>query len=240
VVVEARSLRLADFAAAERVAGGLARIVSNSWSFPGNGSQGAALDSAFDQPQHALLFSSGDDGYGAPYPASLGTVIAVGGTTLTLDEHGGYLDERAWSGTGSGCAFGGQWAARAPAHAQAFQMAVAGWAATGCGTARGVNDVAAVADPDTGAAVFTTNLGWVKMGGTSLATPLLAAVFALAGDALGDPYPAASLYRRAGTNAFHDVDHGVNGPCLVTVRCHARPGFDLPTGVGTPHGIAGF
>jgi hypothetical protein len=72
-------------------------------------------------------------------------------------------------------------------------------------------------------------------------------VFALKGNAASVPYPASLLYAKAGTTAFHDVTSGSNDtgitpvPCNhTTTACVAAPGYDLPTGVGTPHGIGGF
>ena len=59
-------------------------------------------------------------------------------------------------------------------------------------------------------------------------------------------YPASFIYAKAGTSAFHDVTSGSNDgghytPCdTTTTACVAAPGYDLPTGVGSPHGVGGF
>jgi subtilase family serine protease len=251
VLVEAANEDDAALAAAENRAAKAASIVSNSWGvYDVDGSRGT-LDAPYDHPNKAIVFSSGDEGYDVSWPASLNTVIAVGGTSLTQNGDGTYR-ETAWGpgqyavGTGSGCA-DGDYGGYPAEPARSFQTAVANWSATGCGTSRGDNDVSAVADPATGAAIYTHWDGWWTVGGTSLAAPLISAVFALKGNAASVPYPASLLYAKAGTTAFHDVTSGSNDtgatpvPCdHTTTACVAAPGYDLPTGVGTPHGIGGF
>jgi subtilase family serine protease len=253
VLVESANDTAEAFAAAENRAARAAPIVSNSYgTYDIDGSLGS-LDAAYDHPNKAIVFSSGDAGYDVSWPASLNTVIAVGGTALHLAADGSYGSETVWGptatrsyGTGSGCANGGS--GLYPAEpARSFQSAVANWAATGCGSSRGDNDVSANADPATGSAVYTTPDGWSTVGGTSLSAPLIAAVFALKGNATSVAYPASLLYARAGTSAFNDVTSGGNDtgvaivPCDTgTTQCKAAPGYDLPTGVGTPHGTGGF
>src|SRR4029453_16978077 len=128
------------------------------------------------------------------------------GTTLTMGTGNTYGSERVWSGTGSGCSSFNS--------ARLFQKGALGWAATGCVSKRGVVDVAANADPQTGAAVYDSTpyngrTGWFRIGGTSLAAPLVAAVFGLAGNAATMSYPAAIPY--AHTGSLHDVTPGSNG-----------------------------
>lgn len=243
VLVEAKNDGLAALLSAETAAGKQASIVSNSWGSTLRGGLGSKTDAVFNQPKHAVIAASGDDGYGASYPAVLNTVISVGGTSLTTAADGTYRSEKVWSRSGSGCATGGGGsAAVAPA---AFQKAARGFSTAGCPAGiRGDNDVAAVADPATGLAVYTSRLGWIQVGGTSLAAPVIAGVYALAGNVTGAALPASYLYSHLGTGAFHDVTSGSNRPASgcdgVTARCTGRTGFDLPTGVGTPNGIAGF
>jgi hypothetical protein len=97
-----------------------------------------------------------------------------------------------------------------------------------------------VADPATGVAVYDSTpyqgmSGWLVFGGTSAGAPIIASVFALSGRTTG--YPAA-LYSHAGS--LYDVTTGSNGSCSPTQLCHARAGWDGPTGLGTPHGTAAF
>jgi hypothetical protein len=104
-----------------------------------------------------------------------------------------------------------------------------------------MNDVSAVADPNTGAAVYDSYGagGWVQVGGTSLSAPLIGAVYALAGNAPSFTYPAQSAYVSPGS--LHDVTTGTNGSCGGhPLQCGAGVGYDLPTGIGTPNGLGGF
>jgi len=66
---------------------------------------------------------------------------------------------------------------------------------------------------------------------------LIAAVFALAGNAASAAYPASIPYGHA--TSLHDVTTGSNGSCTTTM-CKGATGYDGPTGVGTPNGTGGF
>ena len=242
VLVEANTNLFADLAAAVATAGTLGvNAISNSY-----GGGDASPDPAYDQPGIAVVASAGDSDYGASYPASDPHVVAVGGTKLTLTAAGTYGSETVWNsgvdeGTGSGCS--------ADNAAQAWQTATAGWSLTGCGTQRGVADVAADADPNTGAAVYDSfpyalspgHSSWWQVGGTSLSAPLIAGVYGLAGNASSTAYPASLAYRTK--KGLHDVAVGDNvgssGDCGTTM-CHAHAGYDGPTGMGTPKGISSF
>jgi subtilase family serine protease len=255
VLVEARSASSTNLAVAENTAAKQAPIVSNSFGAYGDdGTTTASFDSAFNHPNHAIVVSAGDDGYGVSNPASLNTVVAVGGTRLTLNASGGYGSERAWGpdathnwGTGSGCSSASVFG-NAPVAAQPFQSSVAGWANTKCGTNRGDNDVSANADPNTGSAVFASSQGaFIQVGGTSLSAPLIAGVYALKGNATAAAFPASFLYAGIGATNFHDVktgtDNAGNWPIACpapSTQCIAKVGYDLPTGVGSPKGLGGF
>jgi len=109
---------------------------------------------------------------------------------------------------------------------------------TGC-TKRIDNDTSADADPDTGLAVYDTtndNGGWLEVGGTSASSPMLAAMYALAGN--GGSTPADDIYTH--TSDFYDVTSGSNGSCSPDYLCTAETGYDGPTGIGTPDGISGL
>lgn len=258
ILVEAPDNSIVHLAAAAKYAAKKAPIVSNSYGSYGadgaiDGAIGSPVDEAYKQKNHAIVVSAGDFGYGVSWPASLNSVVSVGGTALTLNGSGGYGSETVWGhsgdGTGSGCSsatVGGTGVASVKA--QAFQKSAAGWAATKCGSFRGDNDVAANADPNTGSAVYVGSIsGFEQVGGTSLSAPLIAAVYALAGNAASTAFPASFLYSHLGTSAFHDVKTGSddqhNWPVACpasSTQCTAKAGYDLPTGVGTPKGIAGF
>jgi subtilase family serine protease len=178
--------------------------------------------------------SSGDGGYGVETPASFKTVVAVGGTTLRLNTDDSWSSETVWSGSGSGCS--------SFFAADSWQTSLSEWSATGCGNNRGVVDVAADADPNTGASVYDSTryqgqLGWFQVGGTSLSAPLIGAVYALARSSAFTSYPASLPY--AHTGSLHDVTNGSNGSCSTTM-CKGAAGYDGPTGVGTPNGLAAF
>jgi hypothetical protein len=240
LLVEASSTGLSDLGAAvNRAASMGADEISNSYGTSGEFAGETTVDSAYyDHPGIVITASAGDSGYGAEFPAASPHLVAVGGTTLTLGPGDSYGGETVWSGSGSGCS--------AFEPAQAWQLADPGWALTGCGTDRGIADVAADADPSTGASVYDTTKykgqsGWFQVGGTSLSAPLIAAVYALAGGAASE-YPAADLYTHEADSpaSLHDVTSGSNGSCGGTTMCEAAAGYDGPTGVGTPRGVAAF
>jgi hypothetical protein len=202
-----------------------ATVISNSYGaseFSGE----TAYDSHFMLPGTAITFSSGDAGYGAQYPAASQYVTAVGGTTLNLSGNT-YVSESAWSGAGSGCS--------------AYETKPSWQSDSGCAN-RTVADVSAVADPATGAAVYDSvtyqgRKGWFVVGGTSLAAPLVAGVYALGG------VPTASQANSlpySGTTNLHDVVGGSNGTCSSLYLCTGIVGYDGPTGLGSPNGSGAF
>jgi subtilase family serine protease len=232
LLVEASSSSLANLAASVNTAAKLgANEISNSYG--GSEYSSEVNDSAYNHPGIAVTVASGDNGYGSfGFPAASPNVIAVGGTTLTLGAGNTYGSESAWSGAGSGCSL----YVTAPAW-QSFLSACAG--------KRGTADVAADAAPSTGAAVYDTvryqgRSGWFQVGGTSLSSPLVAAVYALAGGLPAETSAASGLYGHIGdSTVLHDVTSGSNGSCS-TVMCKGAVGYDGPTGVGTPKGIGAF
>jgi len=96
-----------------------------------------------------------------------------------------------------------------------------------------VADVSAVADPDTGVAVYVTygdSKGWGVFGGTSAASPLVAGIFAFIGTAAQGPG-----FAYAHPKAFFDAKTGSNGSCTTSYFCTGKTGYDGPTGLGTPN-----
>jgi len=233
LLVEASSNSLANLAAAVNTAARLgATQISNSYG--GSEYSGELGLTAYNHPGIAITASTGDNGYGTSFPAADSHVVAVGGTTLTLGAGNVWANETAWSGAGSGCSL--------YAAAPSWQTSLATWSLTGCGSKRGLADVSADADPATGAAVYDTTRyqgrsGWFKVGGTSLSAPLIAGVYALAGNAASTAYPASLAY--ANPSALHDVTSGSNGSC-TTRMCKGAAGYDGPTGLGTPNGVGAF
>jgi subtilase family serine protease len=226
LLVEATTNSFANLLTAEDYAVGHATIVSNSWG-GGESSSETSNDSHFNHIGVPITFSSGDGGYGVEYPAASQYVTAVGGTTLNLNSNNSYKSESVWSGAGSGCS--------------AYEPKPSWQKDSGC-IRRTVADVAADADPNTGAAVYDTvrdqgRSGWFQVGGTSLASPLTAAVYALAGNASST---SDGSYPYAHTSALHDVTSGSNGSCGGSYLCTGVVGYDGPTGNGTPNGTAAF
>jgi subtilase family serine protease len=204
-----------------------ATVVSNSYGTDeSNGIDQFA--GHYKHPGVAVVASSGDYGYGIPsFPAVLDSVVGVGGTSLTRADNDRGWTESAWRGASSGCS---AWFAK-PA-----------WQHDANCPGRMVSDVAAVADPETGPAVYDAydGYGWTVIGGTSAASPYVAGVIALAGhpERFGD---ASSLY--TATAGLNDVTEGSNvhvTECGGDYQCTSGPGYDGPTGMGTPAGLAAF
>jgi hypothetical protein len=230
---------IAEFAAAENSAVALgAKFISNSWGGPESvGDQ--AYNSAFRHPGVAITVASGDAGYGVSYPASTQFVTSVGGTSLTPapGKSRGWT-ESVWSGAGSGCS---------ATQAKPAWQTVDDRSPDGCLT-RTDNDVSAVADPNTGVWIYDTYpylgqaLHWQPIGGTSAASPIIAAVYALAGTPKPGTYPASYLYQKGHTAHLYPVTSGVNGYCETyrAYLCHGKPGYNAPAGLGTPNGTTAF
>jgi subtilase family serine protease len=226
MLVEASSATLSNLGAAVNTAVRLgANVVTNSYG----GSEFASSYSAYSHPGHIITASAGDSGTGASQPCSFASVVCVGGTTLKRATNTRGWSETVWSGTGSGCS--------------ALVTKPAWQKDAGC-TRRSESDVAAIADPYTGVAVYDSVAyqgiyGWLEFGGTSVSSPIIAAAYALAGNA-GSLNAAQSIWNHGGTTALYDVTSGSNGTCSISYICHARVGFDGPTGWGTPHGVSAF
>jgi subtilase family serine protease len=188
--------------------------------------------------------STGDFGYNGlfpPWPQVLPSVVAVGGTELSQSANGAW-HEGVWDLGGSGCSAG----LTPPAYGQPSSISNL------CNGSRASADIAAVADPQTGVAVYDTYapsshepFEWIVVGGTSASSPLVAGIYARAGvpSSLHGPN---KIYAKA-ASAFRDVTAGGNAPkgvCSsdgVSERlCFAGTGWDGPTGRGTPKGLSTF
>jgi hypothetical protein len=300
LVIEATDDTMANLAAAENEAAALgATEISNSYG--DTESTWTSVASAYNHPGIVITAGSGDDGYynwdqlGQPKPfnqaiapASFKTVVAVGGTSLLVGQTPVRQSEIVWNAngiqgvneaniglplgaTGGGCS--------TTVAAPAWQTNLSTWASTVCGTHRLVADIAADADPLTGLDIYDSyscslcgTTGWQTGGGTSMASPLVAAMFALAGGSHGVAYPALTLYGHLGGPSLYDVTSGGDGVCdgegaagcspnpneqgagIIDCdfpatgsipsagdrACDALPGYDGPSGVGTPVGLGAF
>jgi subtilase family serine protease len=237
LLVESDSNSFTDLGVAVNEANALgATAISNSYGgaeFFGESSYAGP----YNHPGIAITASSGDGGYGVEAPAAYNTVVAVGGTSLTTASNGRGWTETAWSGAGSGCS---------------QLISKPSWQKdSGCGR-RTVADVSAVADPNTGVAVYDSygssgGANWYVFGGTSVASPIIASVYSLAGNAKSVTYAAQLPY--GSPSSLFDVTSGSNGNCskrgkrgssTTTYLCTAGSGYDGPTGLGTPNGTGGF
>jgi subtilase family serine protease len=244
LLVEANSATTADLVKAEDTAAATAGVVavSNSWG-GGEASNELTDDAHFNHPGVAIVAAAGDSGYGTSWPAVSQYVTSAGGTTLTSASNARGFTETVWSGSGSGCS--------------TFEPKPA-WQTDGGCSRRTDNDVAADADPNTGLGVYDTYNGcgssglcdlliqlglvqgldgWAQVGGTSLSSPLIASVYALAGNARTVTYGS---YPYGHASSMFDVVSGSDGTCTPAYLCTAGAGYDGPTGVGTPNGTGGF
>jgi subtilase family serine protease len=223
-----------------------AKYISNSWGGSETSTDTSDDSQYFGVPGVVYTASSGDSAYGGGviYPATSPNVVSVGGTTLNTASNSRGWTESVWDtssseGTGSGCS------AYEPQPAWQTSISIIPAACS----KRVDNDVAADADPNTGAAVYDTsngNGGWTEVGGTSQSSPMIAAVFALAGNnGNGGTSAADSIYTHTGN--LYEVTASNDGTCTPpaadSVLCTATGAantYNGPTGWGTPDGLTAF
>jgi subtilase family serine protease len=235
VLVEAASNSYADLLTAETAAAKIVTAagggeVSNSWS----GSEFSfetAYNSFFTGKGVVFLAATGDQP-GASFPSVLANVVGVGGTQVYRNAVFNYQGQASWSETGGGPS--------AYVPIPAYQHAVAATV----GTKRGTPDVSLVADPNSGVWVYDSYAygsgppGWTVLGGTSVATPAVAAIINNA--AAFRPSSASELslmYAHLGKAAFFTDVTG--GTCANDTSGVAAVGYDFCTGIGTPWGRYG-
>ncbi len=246
LIVEANSATTANLEAAENEAAKLgATEISNSYG----GSEYAASDPAFSHAGVVILASAGDSGYaeGSTQPCSFASVVCAGGTSLRPASNARGYVEVVWNdlasgygATGSGCS---------------SKVAKPSWQTdTGC-KKRSQSDVSFDADPEYGVAVYDTTpyegySGWLEFGGTSVASPALAGVYALAGNAssLG-PTAAQAIWGDAGAGLWsitsgNDLSSrekcNASYPYICTAGTGADGVYSGPAGWGTPDGVSDF
>ena len=235
LVVEASSPGFGDLAAAENTAARLgAAAISNSYGARETGFT-QAYAAAYDHPGHVIVASSGDNGFGpAQFPANLTAVTAVGGTQLSRASNARGWAEKTWNAdggaSGSGCS---AYVTKPP------------WQHDPHCPGRTITDVAAVAwnIPIYDSSLPASRGGpWLTVGGTSAAAPLIAGVYALAGNAATIHPGYAYAHRRA----LFDITTGTSdlfasgAACGRDYLCVAKKGYDAPTGLGTPDGTGAF
>lgn len=228
--------------------------ISTSWGCPENTCPAHAQNSHFEVSGIPIFASAGDAGAGggsgrpgAIQPCSLASVFCVGGTTLRPNSSARGFSEVVWDGlkrhicdgstpcaTGSGCSV----AVPKPA-----------WQTDkGC-IMRSAADLSADADPDTGVIISCYVCGGypflANVGGTSASAPMVAAMVAMSADPKS--YTPGDLWGKSG-RGFNDIVEGSNELkyitfiCPSTYRyiCVAGPGYDGPTGWGSPASLQAF
>jgi hypothetical protein len=222
---EAKRNSLKDLAIAVDTAARLgAHVISNSYCATET-KDVAKFAKYYNHAGVAVTAPGGPGGFGKVcFPGDLNTAVAVGGTTLTTAQNARGWNETIWSGSGSGCS-------------AVFRKPK--WQTDpGC-PMRTVGDTSADSDPDTGVAVYDSydEGGWLVIGGTSVAVPLIGAVFGVNG---GKTNAASTLYADPG--ALFDITTGSNGTCSpdYPYLCNGEVGYDAPSGMGTPDGAAAF
>ena len=200
-----------------------------------------------NHPGVTFVFSAGDHGE-VSYQCTSPNVLAVGGTSLTLNANGGYGGEVVWNNNGTTAsdanyATGGGVSKSVPK--PDFQAYVStDTNPVNAGKYRGAVDVAF------SAANFpiyesSSGGGWKAMGGTSASAPCWAGLLAIADgvrmatfkDSIANAQVA--LYSLPASD-FHDITVGNNkfvggsGFAANGAGYSARFGYDLVTGRGTP------
>ncbi|HEX3823622.1 MAG TPA: PKD domain-containing protein [Mycobacteriales bacterium] len=224
--------------------------ISNSYGYPEQNDPSQPTDpneiADYTHPGVVMTVSTGDDGWydydfidainSPDQPSTLPGVIGVGGTTLNLTPAGRRASETVWNDNGPydvneqgfGAALGATGGGCSTLYtAPAWQHHVAGYGSLGCATMRSPADISADADYLTGYDIYDTFAdhagdggGWETIGGTSLASPIIAAMWALAGGAHGMAHPAATLYGHSGAHSpFYDVTVGGNSWCEAQAVC---------------------
>ncbi len=222
-----------------------ARLGAVATSISFGGAEQGGEPTGYTTPGHLVLAASGDLGYllegqsfgggRAPsYPASAPDVLSVGGTLL--QKNASTYSEVVWNdrtgATGSGCS--------TEFAMPAFQAKLGGSSFGSCANRASV-DLSAAADfaPGSqggGIASYDSHHQWMAMVGTSAASPLVAAILTRVGLAAEIANDLGWVY--ANGAALHDVTSGTDdrmGLCQKgDVMCTAGPGWDGPTGMGTP------
>lgn len=243
LIVEANSATTSNLDAAVDTAAKLgATEISNSYG----GSEYAATDAAFNHAGIVIVASAGDSGYaeGSMQPCSFATVVCTGGTSLQPAANARGYSEVVWNdsygASGSGCS---------------AVVAKPSWQTDkGC-TRRSQSDVSFDADPNYGVAVYDSTpyegySGWLEFGGTSVASPAIAATFALTGNAGTLGPSAAQVFWKAGGSGLFSVTSGNNltrrATCptayryICTAGTNADGVYSGPGGWGTPDGTSTF
>ncbi len=233
VLVEADDDYVDSLAAAENTAATFSPVaISNSF---GADTDVTAYDNDFKHSGIAVVAATGDYGTltgGQSWPSDIPQVVAAAGTTLQLNNDNTWASETVWSGSGGGCSV--------TYTAPSWQTSRGDWALHGCSNGgRAFGDISAAGNPSTGAAIVVGS-SWYIIGGTSLSTPLIASMYALGSDLPSGNAAANLLYQKASSSNTHDTTSGNDCTAAGQPNCTAANGFDVPSGLGSPKGLAIF
>ncbi len=244
VLVEASSASFPNLAAAVSYAKSLSpAAITNSYGGSEFSSESTYNSIYTAGTSTAVTVASGDSGYGVEFPAASPGVTAVGGTALTYSGSG-WNPQAVWSTAGSGCS--------AYEAMPSWQKDTSVYYKKGDCNGRQVADVAAVADPSTGVAVYDTyhEPGWMVFGGTSVSAQIIGGVYGLAAGSGSFRPSSSALYPDPGTTSatgptpgLAPVTSGSNGSCgdyLCNAADRLSSGYNGPTGLGTPYGVGAF
>ncbi|MFI5385805.1 MAG: S8 family serine peptidase, partial [Fimbriimonadales bacterium] len=229
-LVEAVSPNFSDLMNAVNVAKALPNVRQISMSFGGTETGCLFVDFDGRLVRNGVTFfgAAGDTAGARDYPALSENVVSVGGTSLTVTNSGSWVGETVWTGTGCGkSAFEPR-----PVFQDVVYPIV--------GLYRASCDISAVADPNTGVSVYDSFAyqgasGWLVFGGTSASCPIVAGIANASGVSFASSQSLNTrLYSGRGGANFHDITAGSSG------GFSAAPGWDFPTGVGSPNGLGGF
>jgi hypothetical protein len=258
LLVEAANPTNRDITKAENTAVRLgAQVVTNSFGGSEHGIS-APVRNAFNHPGVVITASTGDDGWGdfdlpkaargtpASFPSTDPHVVSVGGTDLVLNGDGSIASEQVWnenqpasSGQNQGAGGGGCSTRYSAADWQSHNV---GYRKADCHGKRLAADISALADPMHGYDIRETDNfgGWVTIGGTSLSSPVIAAMFALKGGSGGAAYPASTLYTNHShrPHSLYDVHLGGNSYCggESTAACSKHASGVLGLSSDNPNG----
>jgi subtilase family serine protease len=222
ILVEGNTNSWSDLGAAEAEAVKLgATIVSNSYDGTGGS------ESNYDTPGITYLASSGDGGYGLVDPATFQHVIAVGGTVMSNANGKRGFSEVVWPDSGGGCS--------------STQEAKPSWQKDPDCNYRTGSDIGAVAVAAGEYDSYSEN-GWIAINGTSVSSPLVAGIVALAGNSTKQTGGENlwKLSKKKLKKDIYPVTMGDDGSCGGEYLCTAGTKqfgiYSGPTGWGTPHG----
>ena len=221
-------------------------VISISWGGPESSWTAQAIQQ-FDEAFQAaaalgvtITVAAGDSGSSdgvsdgkahADFPASSPNVLACGGTTLNASDTK-ITSEVVWNDGADGGATGGGVSDEFPLPTYQENSGVPPAADSTKKVGRGLPDVAANADPDTGYSVRVDGQDTV-VGGTSAVAPLWAGLIARLNQGLGKPvgFLNPTLYALTSQGgAFRDITSGNNG------AYSAGPGWDPCSGLGVADG----